>query len=647
LEDFWLIRTDANGDVVWNKTYGGASNDVAWSLVQTNDEGYVLAGYTESFGAGSRDAWLVETDSAGNEVWNRTYGGAGDDRAISLLVTLDGGYAFAGYGSPYVVGGTDFWLVKTDSSGNMQWNKTCGGENEDYVQSLVQTNDEGYAMAGGTYSYGAGSCDFWLVKIARAFALSGKVTEIDGVTPVVGASVEALQEGDSVISSTTTDSQGSYTLTVSHGDYKLLIRADDHLVAIRPVVSIVAESMANVNFNLTRGQMLVFDDFVGTSLNTSKWEGTLGGWGSIHNVTSEPTKFSVVEVSSMDGGGAISSKVNASLDSTIIFEGRISAYTQVYGDQQPRGLRVGTDGNNAIEFTSSSSSSVRARTVASGVATETSYALPYPKTVGDWNLTYKIIANSTLARFYVNDVLIATHTTNIPTGPLNIYMGTHGGGNLPVAADYLFMATKSISASISPTSVIMDISQSCLFTSTISGEASPYSYQWYLNDAPVSGATGETWTFTPPSVGSYTVYVNVTDNVGGRAVSNTATVTVLTHDVALTDVAPFRITVTQGYGLNVSVTVKNFGNYTETFNVTLYANGLPVHTFTNVDLTPGSTVTLTIEVGFTKGFYTISAYAWPVEYEINTSDNTYIGPTILVAPRPFVGHSLYQRPIPL
>ncbi|MFB0514424.1 MAG: hypothetical protein ACETVQ_02490 [Candidatus Bathyarchaeia archaeon] len=162
--DFWLVKTDSAGNQLWNQTFGGASAEDAYSVVQTADGGYALAGETNSFGAGDADFWLVKTDSAGNHQWNKTYGGTGWEEARSMVQTADGGYALAGHTSSYGAGGRDFWLVKTDSAGNQQWTKTDGGASDDAAYSLVQTVDGGYALAGYTYSFGAGGADFWLVK---------------------------------------------------------------------------------------------------------------------------------------------------------------------------------------------------------------------------------------------------------------------------------------------------------------------------------------------------------------------------------------------------------------------------------------------------------------------------------------------------
>ncbi|WXG45852.1 MAG: hypothetical protein WED05_04105 [Candidatus Atabeyarchaeum deiterrae] len=162
--DFWLVKTDGSGNQQWNKTYGGAGYDEAQSVQQTPDGGYIVAGYTSSFGAGSLDFWLVKTDGSGNQQWNKTYGGAGYDAASSVRQTRDGGYIVAGGTDSFGAGGYDFWLVKTDGSGNQQWNKTYGGAGYDEAQSVQQTPDGGYIVAGYTSSFGAGGVDFWLVK---------------------------------------------------------------------------------------------------------------------------------------------------------------------------------------------------------------------------------------------------------------------------------------------------------------------------------------------------------------------------------------------------------------------------------------------------------------------------------------------------
>jgi hypothetical protein len=162
--DCWLAKTDAYGNVEWNQTYAEADDDRAWSLVETSDGGYAIGGSTSSFGAGGYDFWLIKTDIYGNVEWNQTYGGANEDFAHSLVKTSDGGYALTGYTKSFGAGDRDFWLIKTDGLGNIEWNQTYGGTVEDMANSMIATSDGGYAIAGGTYSFGVEGGNFWLLK---------------------------------------------------------------------------------------------------------------------------------------------------------------------------------------------------------------------------------------------------------------------------------------------------------------------------------------------------------------------------------------------------------------------------------------------------------------------------------------------------
>ncbi len=162
--DFWLVKTDSNGNMQWNRAYGGESTDEAFSVIQTSDEGYAIAGTTWSYGSGGSDSWLVKTDSNGNMQWNKTYGGEGYEGARSLIQMNDGGYVIGGYTGSFEPPYSSFWLIRTDSVGNVQWNKTYGGAGYEMALSMVKTSDGGFGLAGWTDSYGAGDIDYWLVK---------------------------------------------------------------------------------------------------------------------------------------------------------------------------------------------------------------------------------------------------------------------------------------------------------------------------------------------------------------------------------------------------------------------------------------------------------------------------------------------------
>lgn len=162
--DAWAIKTDSNGNVEWSKTYNTGLEDIAYSVLQTDDGGYVLAGSTYTAGTPYADFWLVKTDSQGNQQWIKTFGGALSEEARSVVQTDDGGYLLAGYTKSFGAGNEDVWLVKVDSNGNEQWNQTFGGKNTDWAMSIQQTMEGGYIVAGHTKSFGVGG-DAWLIKI--------------------------------------------------------------------------------------------------------------------------------------------------------------------------------------------------------------------------------------------------------------------------------------------------------------------------------------------------------------------------------------------------------------------------------------------------------------------------------------------------
>jgi uncharacterized delta-60 repeat protein len=161
----WVLKLDANGNVIWQKTYGGSNYDRAYSIRQTSDGGFIVAGYTESYGAGYEDYWILKLDSDGNIIWQKTYGGGSDyEGAESIQQTTDGGYVVAGYTMNYIAS-WDFWVLKLNSTGNVIWQKTYGGFGYDRAYSIQQTTDGGFIVIGQTYSYGAGISDAWVLKL--------------------------------------------------------------------------------------------------------------------------------------------------------------------------------------------------------------------------------------------------------------------------------------------------------------------------------------------------------------------------------------------------------------------------------------------------------------------------------------------------
>ncbi len=166
--DVYLIKTDASGDTVWTRTYGGPYADVGFSVEETSDRGYIIAGYTDSFGSGGSDVYVIKTDSSGDTVWTRIYGGARTEKAYSAQETSDGGCIVAAFTESFGVRSADVYLIKMDSSGGTAWTRTYGGIRWDESFSAQQTSDGGFIVAAWTYSQGAGLADVYLIKTDRS-----------------------------------------------------------------------------------------------------------------------------------------------------------------------------------------------------------------------------------------------------------------------------------------------------------------------------------------------------------------------------------------------------------------------------------------------------------------------------------------------
>ena len=166
--DVYLVKVDAAGNTQWTRTIGGTGYDGAYSVQQTSDGGYIVAGETWSFGAGRADVYLVKTDASGETAWTRTFGSAIEEYGMSVQQTADGGYVIAGFNDSTGSWISDVYFIKTDADGHPIWTKTFGGVGGDFGFAVLQTSDSGYIIAGATTSLGAGRRDVYLIRTNRS-----------------------------------------------------------------------------------------------------------------------------------------------------------------------------------------------------------------------------------------------------------------------------------------------------------------------------------------------------------------------------------------------------------------------------------------------------------------------------------------------
>lgn len=195
--DYWIVKLNKKGNVEWNKTIGGSGTEYIDNIVQTDDGGYILAGSSDSYGSadtlafteksedsrGFFDYWAVKLDKNGNIQWDKTIGGNDNEFCSGVELTNDGGVILSGFSisnisgekTENIRGGFDYWIVKLDNEGNIQWDKTIGGNDGDFGRGIKQTSDGGYVISGISNSNmsgektenGRGFFDYWVVKLDK------------------------------------------------------------------------------------------------------------------------------------------------------------------------------------------------------------------------------------------------------------------------------------------------------------------------------------------------------------------------------------------------------------------------------------------------------------------------------------------------
>jgi len=219
-DQFYVVKTDDNGVVQWERSYGGGGWDWANYIIQTPDGGYAVIGATDSFGPwqGIPNIWLLRLDSGGGVIWDRTYGGAGWDEAYCIEMTGDGGFIITGSTNSYGQGYDDVYLIKTDSSGEAEWERTFAEYDYDQGYKVRQTSDGGYIIAGHTQVLGSGNGEVYLIKTDADGDESWSRT-YGGDAFEEGFSLDITDDGGYLI--------GGVTLSIGSGQQDMLVMKTD------------------------------------------------------------------------------------------------------------------------------------------------------------------------------------------------------------------------------------------------------------------------------------------------------------------------------------------------------------------------------------------------------------------------------------
>lgn len=236
--DYWVVKTDASGNILWQKSLGGTKGDYAYSVRPTSDGGYIVAGNSSSVDGDvtglhgtASDAWIVKLDGTGTLIWQKALGGTGSEYAYEILQTSDGGYIYAGYSTTLLNSFYQYWIQKLDNTGNVIWQKNSGASGGDeYAYSIQQTTDGGYIIAGdantddGDVSGLKGGYDFWVVKTDATGTIQWQKT-LGGSGDDYGYAIQQTTDGGYIVTGETYSTDGD--ATGNHGlDDAFVIKLD-------------------------------------------------------------------------------------------------------------------------------------------------------------------------------------------------------------------------------------------------------------------------------------------------------------------------------------------------------------------------------------------------------------------------------------
>ncbi len=297
--DYWVVKLDNSGVIVWQKSFGGSASDVAYSVQQTNDDGYIVFGTSSSIdgditgGHSGFDCWAIKLDSLGQIVWQKSFGGSGNDYGYNIRQTIDGGFVFAGAsgsvdGDVTVSnhGGIDFWIVKLNNLGTIAWQKSLGGTGNEYAFSIEQTSDGGYIVGGasessdGDLTVNNGNQDYWVVKLDSLGTIVWQRSLGGAGNEYSSSNVKQTIDGGYILSVTSESINGDITDNHGLNDYWIVKlnnigaiewqktlggSADDNVYSIEQTTDggyIVAGGSGSTDGDITSGNNGTFDYWI-------------------------------------------------------------------------------------------------------------------------------------------------------------------------------------------------------------------------------------------------------------------------------------------------------------------------------------------------------------------------------------------------
>jgi hypothetical protein len=199
-DELLIMRLAADGTVSWQKTYGGIQYDSAYEIMETSDGGYIVAGKTTSFGSGDHDFWLMKLSSSGTVTWQKTFGNSLGENDPSVVINSDGTFTIAGATASTGAGLQDIWVAKISASGSIVWQKTYGGAQAERNAHISLTSDGGYIIAADSTSFGGGSRDMWLLKLDSSGTITWQNSYGNGLDHIM-SDVQQLSDGGYIVSS--------------------------------------------------------------------------------------------------------------------------------------------------------------------------------------------------------------------------------------------------------------------------------------------------------------------------------------------------------------------------------------------------------------------------------------------------------------